>query len=98
MKNWTLYILTAFIIQPVVANLPVSAESFRREAQHDQQHANREWREASQSRAKARSSARIGHHISAWLHSRHAAHEADRARKHAYEARQERSLAKHYEH
>jgi len=95
MKNWTLYILAAFIIQPVAANLPVSAESFRKEAQHDQHHANREWRQAAESRAEARSSARRGHHISAWLHSRHAAHEAARARKHAYEAREERSMAKH---
>jgi len=96
MRKWTLYILAAFIIQPVAANLPASADHYSREARHDQHHANSEWRDAAEARAEARSSARRGHHISAWLHSRHAAHEAARARKHAYEAKEERALARRY--
>jgi len=97
MKNWTLYILAAFIIQPVVATLPAAADHYSREARHDQHRANSEWHDAAEARADARHSARRGHHISAWLHSRHAAHEAARARKHAFEAREERGLARRYE-
>ncbi|MBS1993670.1 MAG: hypothetical protein JSS86_10335 [Cyanobacteria bacterium SZAS LIN-2] len=96
MKNWTLHILAAFIIQPIVAGLPTLAHDYRAEANHDQHHANREWHDAAKARAEARSSARRGHRISAWLHSRHAAHEAERARRHQQEAREERAIARHH--
>lgn len=96
MKNWTLYILAAFIIQPMAADLPALAHDYRSEANHDQHHANREWREAAKARAQARSSSRRGHRVGAWWHSRHAAHEAERARRHQREAKQERAIARHH--
>ena len=61
-----------------------------RQAQNETNRANQDSRDAYRAQVHANQSARKGHSLSARLHSRHAAHERQRAAKHRLRARQER--------
>ncbi|CAN5379232.1 hypothetical protein BH11CYA1_BH11CYA1_22770 [soil metagenome] len=60
------------------------------DSQRENRRASQDSRDAYQAQVKANRSARKGHHVSAYLHSRHAAHERSRAAKHRRQAKRER--------
>ena len=61
-----------------------------RDAKHEYKEAREDSHDAYKAQVKANRSARKGHRLSSYLHSRHAAHERARAAKHRREAQRER--------
>lgn len=87
-RGFALFLLATLIIPSSLAQ-PALAHDCD-DARDHYSHALRERRDAAEARAEARADRAAGHSIRGWLHSRHAAHERARARKHMAEARWER--------